>query len=236
MPEGIKIEELIRKVYRFWKADRFKADLVHPDEEKIVCFLEGGLSLSEAEEIKAHLVDCQRCAESFAIQVKASLSGNKPGSLREFKMVKKLFTQAQVFPALEIILQVKDKILKVLKTNGVDATTGLKPEVLLRGPGKKDSSREGGVAVIKKFRNINIRVEVENKAGKNFTFSVFFRKNNFRKIHRGRVTLLKDGKEIESYATVTGKVLFENVPAGRYILEIFDGENKAAIVILDIEN
>lgn len=235
MPDNI--EELIKKVYKIWKSGCSQVGLIHPDEEKIVCFLERTLPPEEEEEIKIHLINCEKCAELFAIQAKLSLSAIESVPVELLKKIKNLAIQANNFLVLEIILQVKDNFLKLLNTNGDNIIDeGLMPGVLLRSPGEEKNIK-GGVTVLKKFGSLNLQIKIKNKTGKTFDLSVFFKKNTFqKKIQKGRVTLLKDGVELESYFTNSGNVIFEDIFIGRYTLEIFVPKNKIVRVILDIQD
>jgi hypothetical protein len=83
-----KLERLIKLVYRRWKRDSVKLYGEHPDEETIVCFLDGRLTEKENRAIMAHLISCGRCAEIFAVQAELELSQTEemPESLlRKFK-------------------------------------------------------------------------------------------------------------------------------------------------------
>jgi hypothetical protein len=50
-----------------------------------------------------------------------------------------------------------------------------------------------------------------------------------------RVTLIRDDTELESYLSDSGKVVFEHVLLGKYMVEISNIENKLAMIEIDIK-
>jgi hypothetical protein len=231
MPD--KLESLIKAVYERWKVTHPKSE-AHPDEETLACFLENRLSAKETSQIKDHLLSCESCAETVAVQLKLKLSDEKvPEELVE--RIKNLLVAKDKLPILEILLQLKERALEILHTTG-DVLVGqeLVPAPILRARKIKDFKDE--VTILKAFPDILAEIKIENKQGQYVNFSVIVKEKETQKVMKDlRVTLIKDDVELESYLTDSGRVIFEHVLLGKYTVEISTLEKKFAAVLLDIK-
>jgi len=231
-----KLEQLIKIVYRKYKGTRLKTqDLIHPDEESMACFLEGKLSQEELEQIKLHLISCERCAEVFAIQAGLGVIEDRPISPDLIARVKDLVKQQDQPSILEIFLRIKEKAWELLDTTG-DVIVGqeLVPAPILRSRKPQDFKDE--ITILKDFQDIRVEVKIENKQGKAFSLNVMVKEKQTSRIIKDlRVALLKDDLELESYLIDKGVVTFEHVLVGKYMVEISNVENKIASILLDIK-
>ena len=100
-----KLERLIKMVYKNWKKDQVNVDGAHPDEEALVCFLEGRLSKEEASLLKLHLLSCDTCAEALAVNLKTELVLAKDVPEELLGRVKGMFAGEDKTSILEIILR-----------------------------------------------------------------------------------------------------------------------------------
>jgi hypothetical protein len=226
------LEKLIKVVYKRWKKDQ-KPQQVHPDEEDLVCFLEGRLSQKENEQIKLHLINCERCIEAFAVNAKIESPEVKQAPQELIQGVKDLIVQEKI-QILEIFLRIKEKTLELINTTG-DVLWGeeLVPAPILRSRSINDFKDE--VIILKDFKDIRVEAKIENKAGKTFNLIIIVRQKETQKVLKDlRVTLLKDDLELESCLTDSGSVTFEHILLGKYRVEISSLENKVASVLLDI--
>ena len=229
-----RIEELISGVYRKWKAGKIKKEALHPDEEALACFLEGKLGQEEAEEIKAHLINCDFCSEAVALNLKM-----KPAQQQEVPEVlserlKDMFLTDDKSLWLEIILLLKEKAMEIINTTG-DVLVGqeLMPAPLLRSRSIKEFKDE--ITILKNFRDIQVEAKIENKAQKAFNVIIVVKQKNTQKIIKDiRVTLIKDDLELESCLADSGSVIFENVLVGKYKVEISGIDERVASILLDI--
>ncbi|MFH1640879.1 MAG: hypothetical protein ABIA66_02820, partial [Candidatus Omnitrophota bacterium] len=90
--------------------------------------------------------------------------------------------------------------------------------------------------ILKDFQNIRVEVKIENKDERAFNLAIAVREKQTTRIIKDlRITLLKNGVELESYLTHSGSVAFENISVGEYTVEISDIEKKVASVLLDIK-
>lgn len=230
-----KMERLIRVIYRKYKSGSPPKTQEHPDEETMVCFMEGRLSEKEAGLIKQHLISCQNCAEVFITQLKLEVTDELKVPEELIAQVKNLLSQKDPSPVLEIFLKLKENLLELLSTTG-DILVGqeLVPAPVLRSRKIKDFKDE--VTILKDFNNIRIELKIETKGASIFSLIVLVKeKQTLRVIKDLRVTLLKDGLELESYLTDLGKVTFEHILLGKYTVEISNIENKLASILLDVK-
>lgn len=229
-----KLESFIKLVYKKWKSGNLKTEEMHPDEEALVCFLEGRLPQEENEQIQSHLLNCDGCAEILALslEIKADESREVPRALLEG--VKNLILSESQETLLEIALRVKDKTLEIINTTG-DILMGqeLVPAPLLRSRQIKDFKDE--VTILKDFKDIRVKAKVENKGANCFAFIILVKDRHTQRIIKDlRISLLKDGSELESYLIDTGSVTFEHVFLGKYTVEISMQDTKLASILLDI--
>ncbi|MDD4893826.1 MAG: zf-HC2 domain-containing protein [Candidatus Omnitrophica bacterium] len=234
MPD--RIEKLIKAAYKKWKDGLPPSDAkLHPGEEEMACFFEGKLPPEDNERIKAHLINCEACAEVFAIQLKLKPISEKeaPKDLVEF--AKTLVPPKDSLSVIEIAVKLGQKALEILNTTG-DVLVGQEfvPAPVLRSRQIKEFKDE--VTILKDLKDIRVEVKIENKHGQAFDLIIFIKDKQTHHIIKDlRVTLLKEDLELESYLTVSDKVIFEHVLAGKYIIEVSGVENRVASILLDIK-
>ncbi len=231
----IKIEKLIKLVYRKWLLEQPKAEDAHPDEEFLACFIEGRLSEKENREIKLHLLSCDDCAQKISLQAKLEPGEEINAPIELAARMKNLLKEDDRENPLEIILRLKDNILKLVNTTG-DVLVGqeLMPALLLRGRKIEDFKDE--VLIFKDFKDIRVEIKLVNRQGRAFDLTVIAKEKETQKVLKDlRITLLKDDLEIESYHADSGRVIFENVLLGKYMIEITGIDNKLASIVLDIK-
>ncbi len=230
-----KSEQLIKRVYKMWKSELPKAQGGHPDEEDLVCFLEGRLPGEDNELLKQHLLSCDKCMEGFILnfRLKPAEIKNVPEEL--IARVKELLEPGKKISLLEVALRLKEKAWEIINTTG-DVLVGqeLVPATILRSRSIKDFKDE--VTILKDFDDIRVEAKIENKGGSAFNLIIVIRQKQTQKTIKDlRVTLLKDDLELESRLTDSGAVTFEHVLLGKYSIEISTVENTLALIILDIK-
>lgn len=229
-----KIERLIKAVYRNWKSVRLKRETAHPDEETLVCFIEGRLPARESRHLEEHLLGCARCIELLAAQISLEPQPelNLPRELLE--RMRSLVPASDEASFLEVVLKLGQKAIEILGTTG-DVLVGFEfvPAPVLRSRRIKDFKDE--VSIVKDFADIRVEIKIENRQGNAFDLMVFAKDKQTQHIIRDlRITLLKGDLELESYLTSTHKVVFEHVSAGQYTVEISAVDKKVASVLLDV--
>jgi hypothetical protein len=197
--------------------------------------LDGGLSGEENERLQEHLVVCDACSQACALSLNAEAAELKevPGELLD--KARSILSLKNKPLALEVFLRLKENILEIIKVNG-DILFGqeLVPAVLLRSRNIKDFKDE--VIILKDFQDIRVEIKIENKGGKCFNLLLQAKQKRVPYLLKDlRVTLIRDGLELESYLSETGSVNFEHVLLGKYKLEIASLENRLALVILDVK-
>jgi len=225
------LEGLIRLAYRGWK--RRHPDNSHLDEEDLAAFIEGKLSIERADEVRQHIIHCQECSEVLGLSLVAELAMENEPSFALVDSVKDKLG-IKVLPALEIFLKLKDKAFELVKASG-DILMGqeLIPAGVLR------SRNIGGfrdeVVILKDFENIRVRVRVENKTNEYFNINIEVKDKQSKTVIRDlRVTLFKEGVELESYLNDAGSVTFEHVILGKYRIDISDLDKNLAAVFIEV--
>jgi len=229
-----RLEKIIKKVYRDWKAQNARCAAAHPDEETLACFLEERLEQKAAEEVRLHLLACAPCAEALALQLRLEEAETVPVPEELISRIKDLVREAPQSCIFEIILKLKEKAIELINTTG-DVLVGLElvPAPVLRSRRIRDFKDE--VNILKDFKDFRVEVKVENKGGSIFNLIIQAKKRETQEVIRDlRVTLLREEVELESYLAETGTVTFEHVQLGKYTVEIADLEKKLASVLLDI--
>ena len=123
----------------------------------------------------------------------------------------------------------------MLETNG-DILVGqeLMPASILRSRQIKEFKDR--LTILKDFQNVRIEVGIESKESRSVNLNVIVKEKQTNKLISDlRVTLIKDGIELESYLSDSGSVVFEQVPFGKYSIEITASWDKLATVKLDIK-
>jgi len=229
-----RMENLVKEVYRRWKKHA-PAEGVHLDAEDMSSFFEGRLNPEENARMQAHLVTCDDCSRILALSLNAEAEELKElpeGLLDKVKEILSLKAKASLF---EIILRVKENAFEIIQATG-DILLGqeLVPAPVLRS--RQVSSFKDEVTLLKDFKDIRLEVRVENKAGKYFNTTVKAKqKDSSRPFKDIRVTLIREGVELESYLSDSGTVTFEHLLLGKYSLEVTSSESKLAVVVLEIK-
>jgi len=230
------LEKITKIVYREWKRGRVSKGKVHPNEEDLVCFLEGKFSVQDREALQKHLLSCDICAEYLSAQLKIQphLSLDVPGQLLE--KVKKLLGQDTVENLLEIFLKLKDKAMEIIQTSG-DVLVGqeLVPAPVLRSR-KIDEFKEE-LSILKDLQEIRILAKIQNKGTKSFNLTITVKDKQSQKVGKNlRITLMRDGIELESYMTDSaGSSFFENILPGNYSVEVIREGQKEAVIDLKVQ-
>jgi len=209
-------------------------DKSHPDEEKLVCFLEGRLSFREAEAIEEHVIYCDACAQALSCAVKLQSIPLEDVPLALAQRLNNLaFCQGSI-ESLEIALRFRDKLVEIIKITG-DVLLGqeLVPAPVLRSRSIKDFKDH--ITILKDFNNLRVQIKIDNKQGKKFDLHVLAKdRSSHKAIKNMRISLFKDDTELESYDLDLGSVTFENILLGKYKVSISNMEGNLASVLVDI--
>lgn len=233
MPEDI--DKIIKKANEAWKASVRGTHDEHPDEEIIACFLEGRLSQEDDDRIKLHAASCHLCSERLAVQSRLRVNEDAVVAENHILKAKELVKGPITLTVLEIAVQLKDGLIELLNATG-DVLVGQEfiPSPVLRSRNIKDFKNE--LLVLKDFRDTRVEIKIENKQAKLFNISVAAKeKETQRTLKDLRISLFREGSEIESYHVENGKAVFENVLPGKYTLEIAGTEEKLALIHLEVK-
>ena len=232
-----QFEHVAKIIYQEWKtANNHFTGQDHPDAESLACFLEDKLAQADRDLIQGHLLKCDICAEYLSTQLKIQphLSLDVPTLLLE--KIKKLVGQEAGENLLEIFLKLKEKALEIIQTTG-DVLLGqeLVPAPVLRS--RKINEFKEEVSILKDLQQIRVLAKIQNKSTKSFNLTITVKDKQSQKIHKNlRVTLIKDGIELESYITNSaGSSFFENILPGDYIVEVSRQGQREAVIDLKIK-
>ena len=256
-------EQMVKIIYREWRAVNRFTGKDHPDAESLACFLEDKLSLPDKNLIQKHLLSCDLCAEYLSTQLKIQthLSLDVPAPLLE--KIRKLVGQDTRENLLEIFIKLKEKTLEIIQTTG-DVLLGqeLVPAPVLRS--RKINEFKEEVSILKDLQQIRVLAKIQNKSTKSFnlTITVKDKQTHWAEAHglasnkpQGnglasngqshsqsqkvdknlRITLIKDGLELESYTNDSGSSFFENILPGNYIVEVSRQGERMAVIDLKVK-
>lgn len=228
-------EKIIGVIYRKKRGSGGFVSGEHPDEEALACFLEDKLPHADRLLIERHLVRCNFCAEYVGSQLKmqAGLAKEVPGLLLE--KVERLVIDGGGEGLFEIFLKLKEKAIEIIQTSG-DVLVGqeLIPAPVLRSRRIKDFREE--VVILKDLQSIRVEARLKNNNAKSFDLTVAARDKQSQKLIRDlRVTLLKGGLELESYASEAASVIFRDILPGIYTAEVTKAGEKVAVVEIKAE-
>jgi hypothetical protein len=228
-------EQIAKVIYREWKAAHCFSGKEHPDEESLVCFLEGKLPLPEKSLIQRHLLGCDVCAEylSTQLRIQPHLSLDIPELL--LVKIKKLVVQDSRENLLEIFVQLKEKALEIIQTSG-DILFGqeLVPAPVLRA--RKISEFKEEISILKDLQQIRVLAKLQNKSAKSFNLTITVTNKHSQRIDKNlRIALIKDGLELESYTNDSGSSFFENILPGNYTVEVSRQGQKEAVINLKVK-
>lgn len=231
-----KIEQVIRLVYSSWKKKPRSALEGHPDEQVLAEFSQGLLPDVEISKLQEHLLGCSSCAEKLAAALAMPEPLEAPSVAEQLlAKAKGIIPQESAGALMEIILGLAEKAIQIIHTSG-DVLIGqeLIPAPVLRSRAIKDFKDE--VMILKEFKDTVVEAKIENRLGKAFSLAVLAKEKGTQKVLKDiRITLFREGLELESYLAEAGKAVFENVALGKYTVEISSFSEKVASILLEIK-
>ncbi|MDP2927701.1 MAG: carboxypeptidase-like regulatory domain-containing protein [Candidatus Omnitrophota bacterium] len=228
-------EQIAKIIYREWKAANRFTGGDHPDAESLACFLEDSLPVADKRLIQKHALSCDLCAEYLSTQLKIQphLSLAVPAPLLE--KINKLVGQDTRENLFEIFIKLKEKALEIIQTTG-DVLLGqeLVPAQVLRSRKMNEFKEE--VSILKDLQQIRVMAKIQNKSAKSFNLTVTVKDKQGQAMHKNlRITLIKEGIELESYITDSaGSSFFENILPGSYVVEVSREDQKEAVIDLKV--
>jgi len=226
-------EEIIKQIYRKYKKDKLKIPLEHLEEEDIVCFAQGKLEKEELLFVKGHIVNCKVCADKLDIFLNLNDTATITAEEGFIEMLENLVLAAKK-NILKVFIKARDDILELVSTSGnILVGQELVSEPLLRSRKIKDFKNE--IIILEDFDNGRVQIKINNKGGLIFSLNVATSKRDEPGFEKDlRFTLLKEGLEIESYASDSGSAAFDQVLPGKYSIEISNSKLKLASILLDL--
>jgi hypothetical protein len=227
-------ERFVKMIYKNWKNSSQEPQGEHPDEEVISCFLEGRLGPEEAESLREHLARCPSCMECLAVNLKLEETSGVEVPEELTERVKRMLAFELKPSALEIILKLKERALEIINVTG-DVLVGREVVAAPVLRSRAINEFQGSVTIFKDFDEIRAEIKIENKGGAAFNLTVIIKHRLTQKVIKDlRVSLLREGLELESRLTEPGFVTFEQVSTGLYAVEISRVAGIVASLAIDI--
>ncbi len=230
-----ELNNLLRAVYERWKVKFTPEQGRHPEEEDFASFVENKLSAQDTAWIKKHVLTCDSCAEILSASLKLNgLQELEPPEGLLKNSFDSIIREISV-PRIEIFLQIKDRVLEVINTTG-DVLLGqeLVPAAVLRS--RKISDFRDKITVLKDFGKIRVEAKIEAKTSGAFELQVVIKEKQHQSFIKDlRVSLIKADLELESYLSDSGKVVFEHVLLGEYVVQISSLTGKVAEILIDLK-
>jgi hypothetical protein len=114
------IENLIRLAYKEWKIEESKKPkAAHPAPGLLAAFLEKPLSAKDDQGIKLHIIICDSCSESLAVQLALEIDPPREIPPALIKWAKQLPVYRSNSFILAEIFRLKKKILSKLSTHKI---------------------------------------------------------------------------------------------------------------------
>lgn len=204
-------------------------------EMDLSCIIDGKVSELERDKLLAHVLTCQSCTELLGAHLKVMNAINNNVALEAPEEVVQaainLYNPEVGVNFLEVALNLKEKFIELVRTTG-DILIGpqLVPIPVLRSHGE-ESQFTDEIKIVKEFDNILTEVGVEKKKPDICDVEIRLTdKETKKKIEGFRVTLNKNGKEIESSLIEDGKVIFKDVRPDKYVVSIIKDDKKFGII------
>jgi len=195
-----------------------------PDDERLADYLEGRLLDKERFQLEAHISDCEMCLERLAVSSNL-LHGGTEG---ELDTVPQEVTEAAVRLVKRKGAGVADAISEGFKgtvrnlSNKVADFFRFTPWGAWQLQPIRSATRKVGQDLIvlqQTFKDIEAEIEIERIGTNKCSISVLFPKQS--PLGTGvRVTLKRGDREIASYLAEKDRVVFEDIPFGRYGLTL----------------
>lgn len=228
-----KIERLVKMAYEQWKPAVPSSS--HPDDETLASFLEHKLDKEAEAHVQMHLLRCKECAEMIVAQLGALREADSPQpSSAILERARASIKQALGQSVLEVLIKAKNTFLELVSTSA-DVLVGQEviPATVLRSRHINEFKDE--VVIFKDFKDIRVEMRIAQKAQGVFEAAVTAKNKLDQTLWEDvRLTLIRDGCQLESYQNDTGKACFQQLKAGKYIVEIQAQQELKASVILEI--
>ena len=125
--------------------------------------------------------------------------------------------------------------MEIIQTTG-DVLVGqeLVPAPVLRSRQINEFKEE--VSILKDLQQIRVIARIQNKNTKSFNLTITVKDKVSQEVYKNlRITLIKDGIELESYIADSGSSFFENILPGDYLVEVSRQEQRIAVIDLKVK-
>jgi hypothetical protein len=197
-------------------------------EEQFAGYLENTLSPGEKESVENHLLQCGTCLRKSIFFTRAMEEMEHTGQVDVpedlLERTKQLSRRRTGRAAAEVVLSVGKNVITIIKDSARICTVPGPVALAARDSGKDETVHQ--VAKISTtFHGMKADISLEKID--NAEFEIEARISNAASgnpLNDIRVNLVCDTKELASFLTENGSVLFRKVTFERYVLEMFKGK------------
>lgn len=230
-----KLERVIADICRRRRPPQQETE--HPDEQVVALFVDGRLPADDERAVKSHLNVCAGCAAAAAQALKAAAmpDENPPEELLR-RVGGKIIAQQECLPVIQLVVKAHERIIEIVSAAG-DCIVGqeLVPASVLRS--RHLTEFRNTVTILKNFGSILVEARIENKDGRLCRAAISVKDMETQKAFtEARITLMKDGVELESYVAAAGVAAFDDVVPGAYRIEISTPRQKLAAFALEVQS
>jgi hypothetical protein len=218
--EDKKFAGVLKRAVSSWQEGLGARAASHPPEELVAAFAEGRLQGKDMTEVMAHLCVCDLCLAGYAAAQGAIHEPlvQVPEALRQRldALARDPSAAGFVPKAFHIAILLKEKAFELLSATG-DVLVGQEyvPGALVRG--KHQGDFPDTLVVVKDMERVRMSIKCEVRGGKDLALTVeVTEKETARPCAHARISLWREGVELESLASDRGAVSFEHVGAARY--------------------
>ena len=233
---GFDIKSLVSQHFRHVEKDE-KID-VCPEEETLHDYLNEKLSPDIKKDVERHLSQCEMCTQTLLCTIEILEDGyvpkdsDVPGYVK--KRVRSLIPPEKGrFPY---------NTWETLKKRGLEAWAYVRDMLSLKNPefvyvrGTKKIISKNLVVLEKVFKDIKLMIEIEkiNSSASDIKIKASHPQTGAL-LHGVRINLNDGSREIASFVTSHGEVLFEQIVFGNYRLIAWQDKKKLGEVLLSIK-
>ncbi len=233
-----KDEDFTKLLTDYFSERNMKTDFPCPDEETLYAYINGKADRTVTEDVEKHLLECERCLKTV-ISCFELLDQPYGAEKTEVPLYIKnrIFQNALIeenFQKKSLWQRFKQRWVNFADSVSQFLSPGDEECVYVRGEKKVISNNL--VILEKVFREIKLQIEVEKTGHMKSNIKVAVQNPvGGEGISDIRINIMEDSKEIASFVTTQGEVVFEDLPFGKYMVTASRNGKKLGEVLLKIE-
>ncbi|MBN1842465.1 MAG: zf-HC2 domain-containing protein [Deltaproteobacteria bacterium] len=215
-------------------------NMLCPDEERLVDYLEGRLSKEDSSQIEEHLSNCDTCLEGLVVTnglVRGMVSWQfDPVPTRVTDRAVRLVASQRALSYDSLMEKLRRSIQGL--SSGISELLRLKPWArwqLAPIRGSKMVASEDFVCLRVPFKETETEIEIEKTRASKAHIRVKVQEHNKKRRAAVRVTLKSAEREVASYLLDGTHVLFEDIPFGHYSITLAENGVELGTYLFEIK-